>query len=393
VKIAIIGQGYVGLALAQAASSVGHKVIGFDTNPKVIADIKSQITKDNFIKSTNYLPTVNEVDIKDQEIYIIAVPTPLDKSNLPDISYLTAASKLIAESAPNGALIINESTSYPGTLREIVITQISNSNKSTFLYAAAPERIDPANTKWSIKNTPRVIAGVDEASTKAALNFYKSICDQVEVVSSPEVAEAAKLFENTFRQVNIALVNELAQISQRLNISANEVIAAASTKPFGFMPFKPGLGVGGHCIPIDPIYLAQKAKSVGATAAFIDQANKVNEQMPLYILERVKSLLSSNLAGKKICIVGLSYKADVSDLRQSPSLVLWAELEKQGATVAFHDDIVKVYEGIESSSLNENTYDLSVVAIRHSNLDVNKLKKSAPIIFDCTGSIEGCYRL
>ncbi len=392
-KIAIIGQGYVGLALAQAASNVGHKVIGFDTNPTVIADIKSEITKDNFIKSKNYLPTDNEVDIKDQEIYIIAVPTPLDKNNLPDISYLIAASKLIAKSAPNGALVINESTSYPGTLREIVITQISNSNKSTFSYAAAPERIDPANTKWSIKSTPRVIAGVDEASTKAALNFYKSICDQVEVVSSPEVAEAAKLFENTFRQVNIALVNELAQISQRLNISANEVIAAASTKPFGFMPFKPGLGVGGHCIPIDPIYLAQKAKSVGATAAFIDQANKINEQMPLYILERVKSLLSGNLAGKNICIVGLSYKADVSDLRQSPSLVLWKELEKQGATVVFHDEIIKVYEGIDSSALNENNYDLAVVAIRHSNLDVNKLKKSVPIIFDCTGSIEGCYRL
>jgi UDP-N-acetyl-D-glucosamine dehydrogenase len=393
VKIAIIGQGYVGLALAQAASNAGHKVIGFDTNLAVIEDMNNQITKGEFLDNSNYLPTNKEVDIKDQDIYIIAVPTPLDKSNLPDISYLTAASKLIAESAHNGALVINESTSYPGTLREIVITQISNSNKSTFLYAAAPERMDPANTKWSIKNTPRVIAGVDEASTKAALNFYKSICDQVEVVSSPEVAEAAKLFENTFRQVNIALVNELAQISQRLNISANEVIAAASTKPFGFMPFKPGLGVGGHCIPIDPIYLAQKAKSVGATAAFIDQANKVNEQMPLYILERVKSLLGSNLAGKKICIVGLSYKADVSDLRQSPSLVLWKELEKQGATVAFHDEIVKVCEGIDSSALNGNNFDLSVVAIRHSNLDIDSLKKSAPIIFDCTGSIEGCYRL
>ncbi len=392
-KIAIIGQGYVGLALAQAASNAGHKVIGFDTNLAVIEDMNNQITKGEFLDNSNYLPTNKEVDIKDQDIYIIAVPTPLDKSNLPDISYLTAASKLIAESAHNGALVINESTSYPGTLREIVITQISNSNKSTFLYAAAPERMDPANTKWSIKNTPRVIAGVDEASTKAALNFYKSICDQVEVVSSPEVAEAAKLFENTFRQVNIALVNELAQISQRLNISANEVIAAASTKPFGFMPFKPGLGVGGHCIPIDPIYLAQKAKSVGATAAFIDQANKVNEQMPLYILERVKSLLGSNLAGKKICIVGLSYKADVSDLRQSPSLVLWKELEKQGATVAFHDEIVKVCEGIDSSALNGNNFDLSVVAIRHSNLDIDSLKKSAPIIFDCTGSIEGCYRL
>ena len=392
-KIAIIGQGYVGLALAKAASNAGHSVVGFDTNPKVIEDIKIQIIQGNFSQNTNYLPTYNVVDIKDQEIYIIAVPTPLDKSNLPDISYLNSASELIAKSATNGALVINESTSFPGTLHEIVIAQIRKSNNSNFLYAAAPERIDPANAKWSIKNTPRVIAGINEASTKAVLNFYKSICDHVEVVSSPEVAEAAKLFENTFRQVNIALVNELAQISQRLNISANEVIAAASTKPFGFMPFKPGLGVGGHCIPIDPIYLAQKAKSVGATAAFIDQANKVNAQMPLYILERIRSLLSSDLKGKRICIVGLSYKSDVSDLRQSPSLVLWKELEKQGATVAFHDEIVKFYKGMNSSALNANTYDLSVVAIRHSNLDINELKKSAPIIFDCTGSIEGCYRL
>ena len=392
-KIAIIGQGYVGLALAKAASTAGHYVVGFDTNLKVIEKIKEQVNKGEFLNNSNYLPTINEVDIKDLDIYIIAVPTPLDQNNLPDISYLTKASELIAAFATKGGLVINESTSYPGTLREIVIAKISKSNKASFLYAAAPERIDPANSKWSIKNTPRVIAGVDEASTKAALNFYESICDQVAVVSSPEVAEAAKLFENTFRQVNIALVNELAQISQKLNVSANEVIAAASTKPFGFMPFNPGLGVGGHCIPIDPIYLAHKAKGVGATAAFIDQANKVNEQMPLYILERIKSLLNDKLKGKKICIVGLSYKADVSDLRQSPSLVLWQALEKQGAEVSFHDDIVKVYEGENSSPISINAFDLTVVAIRHSKLDLDDLVKSAPIVFDCTGSIEGCYRL
>ena len=392
-KIAIIGQGYVGLALAKAAVNSGHNVIGFDTNTQVIKAIKSQMTSGNFINTSSYLPTDNQVEVKDQEIYIIAVPTPLDKNNLPDISYLNKASELIAASASKGALVINESTSYPGTLREVVITQISRLNEAKFLYAAAPERIDPANTTWGIKNTPRVIAGIDETSTKAAFEFYKSICDQIIVVSSPEVAEAAKLFENTFRQVNIALVNELAQISEKLNISANEVIAAATTKPFGFMPFSPGLGVGGHCIPIDPIYLAQKARSVGATAAFIDQASKVNQQMPLYILGRVKSLLNNELGGKKVCITGLSYKADVSDLRESPSLVLWKELEKQGAKVSFHDEIVKVYEGVKSSSLIANAYDLSVVAIRHSDLDVDSLKKSAPIIFDCTASIEGCHRL
>jgi UDP-N-acetyl-D-glucosamine dehydrogenase len=391
VKIAIIGQGYVGLALANAASYAGHNVVGFDTNLNVIENIKNQISKSNFLNYSNYLPTNNEAHIKDLDIYIIAVPTPLDKNNLPDISQLKEASKLIAVSATKGGLVINESTSYPGTLREIVITQISNLNKASFLYVAAPERIDPANTHWSIKNTPRVIAGVDEASTKAASKFYKSICDQIVVVSSPEVAETAKLFENTFRQVNIALVNELAQISDKLKISVKEVIEAASTKPFGFMPFNPGLGVGGHCIPIDPIYLAYKANSIGATSAFIDHASKVNQQMPFYVIERIKNLLGNELNGKKLCIVGISYKANVSDLRQSPSLVLWKELEKQGAKVHFHDEIVDSFEGIKSSNLGENAFDLAIVAVRHSSLDINLLKKSAKIIFDCTGSIDSSY--
>jgi len=388
VKIAIIGQGYVGYALAIAASKSGHKVIGFDTNPKVISGIKNGISQLN-----NYLPTNNEADIKDQDAYIIAVPTPLDENNLPDLSYLNNACQLIGRSSSSGALVINESTSYPGTLREVVMTEIQKINKSKFLYAAAPERIDPANTKWSIKNTPRVIAGIDEQSTKAALDFYKSICDEVVVVSSPEVAESAKLFENTFRQVNIALVNELAQIAEKLGISANELVQAAATKPFGFMKFNPSLGVGGHCIPIDPIYLAQKAESVGAPAQFIRQANLVNQQMPLYILQRVKNLLDGNLSGKKICIVGISYKPNVTDMRQSPSISLWKALEKAGVQVSFHDEVVNEFEGKKSSPLTDNAFDLTVVAIAHSNLDVNKVLSSAPIIFDCTGTINGAYHL
>jgi UDP-N-acetyl-D-glucosamine dehydrogenase len=392
-NIAILGQGYVGLALAKAALVAGHNVTGFDTNIKVIQAIKEQRIQDKILSNKNYLPSNDQTDIENHHIYVIAVPTPLNKDNLPDISYLNKASELIAVAAPNGALVINESTSYPGTLQEIVIPQISKSNKAKFLYAAAPERIDPENAKWNIKNTPRIISGIDEDSTKAALKFYESICDQVKVVSSPEVAEAAKLFENTFRQVNIALVNELAQISERLNISASEVITAASTKPFGFMPFNPGLGVGGHCIPIDPIYLAQKAKSVGATTAFIDQANKVNQQMPLYILKRIKALLNNDLNGKKICIVGLSYKPNVSDLRQSPSLVLWKELDEQGAKVSFHDEIIMDYAGNKSTPLTQNAFDLVVVAVKHKYLDLNLLKKSSQIIFDCTGSIDGCHVL
>jgi UDP-N-acetyl-D-glucosamine dehydrogenase len=387
VKITIIGQGYVGYALSVAATKAGHSVIGFDTNPKLISEIKLKDDLDN------YLPTNSEADIKDQDIYIIAVPTPLDEKNLPDLTFLITATQLITRSASKGALVINESTSYPGTLREIVITEIEISNKAKFLYAAAPERIDPANAKWSIKNTPRVIAGIDDPSSKAAMEFYKSICDEVILVSSPEVAEAAKLFENTFRQVNIALVNELAQITEKLGISANEVIKAAATKPFGFMKFSPSLGVGGHCIPIDPIYLAQKAESVGASAQFIRQANLVNQQMPIYVLKRLEGLLGGNISGKKICIVGFSYKPDVTDMRQSPSIVLWQELERKGALVSFHDEIVKEFEGKSSMALAPNSFDLVVVAVAHSNLVVEKVINSAPIIFDCTGTIKGAYQL
>ena len=386
-RISVIGQGYVGYALAMAATKAGHNVIGFDTKANVISGIKEKN------KSVNYLPTNNEADIKNQDIYIIAVPTPLDQNNLPDLSFLRQASTLIARSASSGALIINESTSYPGTLREVVIFEIETINKSKFLYAAAPERSDPANTQWNIKNTPRVIAGVDEESTKLALMFYKSICDEVVIVRSPEVAESAKLFENTFRQVNIALVNELAQISEKLGISANEVIQAASTKPFGFMKFNPGLGVGGHCIPIDPIYLADKAESLGASARFIRQANSINQQMPDYVLDRIRAFLEGSLIGKRICIVGISYKANVADLRESPSLLLWEKLLKSGAKVFFHDEIVKEYNGGESTALAPNSFDLVLVAVFHNNLDIEKLKKSAPIIFDCTGNVLGAHHL
>ena len=387
-KIAIIGQGYVGYALSFAAVKAGHVVIGFDTNAKLINDLKE---KESNLK--NYYPTNNEADLKDQDAYIIAVPTPLDEQNQPDLSYLIQASKLIARCAIKGALVINESTSYPGTLREIVITEIEKVNNSEFLYASAPERIDPANSKWNIKNTTRILAGINEQSTTAALEFYKSICDDVTAVSSPEVAESAKLFENTFRQVNIALVNELAQISSKLGISANEVIAAAATKPFGFMRFNPGLGVGGHCIPIDPIYLAQKAEQLGSPAKFIRQANLVNQQMPLYVLQRLKEFLSGNLKDKKICIVGISYKADVTDLRESPSLVLLKELQNSGANVVFHDDVVKECNGAKSTPLAPNSFDLTVVAVHHSNLAVGSVIASAPIVFDCTGSIAGVHQL
>ena len=387
-KIAVIGQGYVGLPLAKAAANAGHTVIGFDNNEAVIKQLLS-----SEVSTANYTPTLDPKTITGCDIYIIAVPTPLDSDNKPDLSYLKSAAKQVGEVAKDGALIINESTSYPGTLREVVEATISSINKSKLLYAAAPERIDPANTKWSIKNTPRVIAGLSDEATTATLNFYKSFCDQVVVVSCAEVAEAAKLFENTFRQVNIALVNEFAQIAEKFGISANEVIDAAATKPFGFMKFTPGLGVGGHCIPIDPIYLEQKAESLGATASFIKQATAVNQKMPLYVVQRLEKILGNNLKGKRICIVGLSYKKDVADLRQSPSIALWKELERRGSVVSFHDEIVKTFNNVKSIALDKSSFDLAVVGVRHSDLDLEKLKASATYLFDCTGTIPGVETL
>jgi len=383
-KVAIIGQGYVGLPLAKAASSVGHEVIGFDIDSNLVN--KLLLSEKN---TKNYRPTQNEADIATCDIYIIAVPTPLDELSKPDISFLKSAGELIARVASNGALVINESTSFPGTLREIVAVTISDLNKCKLLYASAPERIDPANPRWNIKNTPRIVAGLTNDATKAALDFYTSFCDIVYEVSSPEVAEAAKLFENTFRQVNIALANEFAQMAEKFGISANEVISASATKPFGFMKFTPGLGVGGHCIPIDPVYLEQKAESLGAPTTFIKQASLINKQMPRYVISRLKKIVGEPLEGKKVCIVGLSYKKDVTDIRQSPSLELWKELENQGCQVSFHDYLVGSFNGINSSNLSEHFFDLVVIAVRHSDLDINALVKSAKVLFDCTGSIEG----
>jgi UDP-N-acetyl-D-glucosamine dehydrogenase len=266
---------------------------------------------------------------------------------------------------------------------------VSSSNKFKLLFASAPERIDPANTQWSIKNTPRVVAGLNNEATKAAIDFYSSFCDEVYAVSSPEVAEAAKLFENTFRQVNIALANEFAQIAEKFGISANEVISASATKPFGFMKFTPGLGVGGHCIPIDPVYLEEKAQLLGAPTTFIKQATSVNQEMPRYVLSRLNKIAGGQLSGKKVCIVGLSYKKDVADIRQSPSLELWKELKDQGCQVSFHDELVKSYDGTGSVKLSEGGFDLAVVAVRHSDLSIEELKKCAKLLFDCTGTIEG----
>jgi UDP-N-acetyl-D-glucosamine dehydrogenase len=376
-KIAIIGLGYVGRSIAQAAVSAGHSVVGFDTN----SDVAS-----SFSISGDFKGTTDAALLGSAEVVVIAVPTPLDAARKPDLSAVNAACKTIIENVKKPILVINESTSYPGTLRNEIAAVIEKASGLGHMYASSPERVDPGNEKWTQKNTPRLLAGLTPEATALARKFYSSFCDQIIEVSTPEVAETAKLFENTFRQVNIALVNEFAQISDALDIPTREVLDAAATKPFGFMSFQPGPGVGGHCIPVDPSYLAYVAENVGVPAEFIKRANQVNLGMPAYVVSRVVKDIGS-LKGKKVVVVGISYKANVSDTREAPAALVIEELEKQGAEVSWHDPVVGRWNGQTSSELKG--FDVAIVVTKHDVVSESAIKSSAAYIFDCTGSIKG----
>jgi UDP-N-acetyl-D-glucosamine dehydrogenase len=376
-KIAIIGLGYVGRSIAQAAVGAGHSVVGFDTNSDMIPELKI---------SGDFKGTTDSTLIGDSKVVVIAVPTPLDGARKPDLSAVQAACKTIIKNVKNPVLVINESTSYPGTLRNEIASMIEKESGLGHLYASSPERVDPGNKNWSQRNTPRLLAGLTPEATVLARKFYSSFCDEIIEVSTPEVAEAAKLFENTFRQVNIALVNEFAQISYALDIPTREVLEAAATKPFGFMSFQPGPGVGGHCIPVDPSYLAYVAENVGVPAEFIKRANQVNLGMPAYVVSRVAKDVGS-LKGKKVVVIGVSYKANVSDTREAPAALVIDELKKQGAEVSWHDPVVSTWNGQKSSELNG--FDVAIVVTKHDAVSEAAIKASALYVFDCTGSIKG----
>ena len=376
-KIAIIGQGYVGRSIAQAAVGAGHSVVGFDSNSDVISALKI---------SGDFKGSTDAALIESAEVVVIAVPTPLDGARTPDLSAVKAACKTIIENVKKPVLVINESTSYPGTLRNEIAAEIEGASGLGHLYAASPERVDPGNEKWNQKNTPRLLAGLTPEATALARKFYSSFCDQIVEVSNPEVAEAAKLFENTFRQVNIALVNEFAQISDALDIPTREVLKAAATKPFGFMSFQPGPGVGGHCIPVDPSYLAHVAESAGVPATFIRYANEVNLGMPAYVVSRVAGDVGS-LKGKKVVVVGIAYKANVTDTREAPAALVISELQKLGAEVSWHDPVVKTWNG--QSSCDLKGFEAAIVVTKHDVVSESDIKACAPYVFDCTGSIQG----
>jgi len=391
-RVAIIGQGYVGLTIAIGAAGAGHKVIGFDVNDQLVAALSagtshiegiSDSALSSFIATGVYKASTDASVIDGCDVIVIAVPTPLDDARNPDLSYVHAAADLIAKNVKSAALVINESTSYPGTLRTEIAARI---NGVAHLYASSPERVDPGNAQWGTKNTPRLIGGLTPEAVAKAKEFYATFCDTIIEVSSPEVAEAAKIFENTFRQVNIALVNEFAQIADALGISGREVLDAAATKPYGFMEFNPGPGVGGHCIPVDPSYLAYVANEVGVPATFIKRANEVNLAMPAYVVKRVIEGSGGSIKGKKVVVVGVSYKSNVADTRETPAAGVIDLLRAEGATVTWHDDLVGSWRG-ESSAPIKNA-DIAVLVTKHDGLDLAALK-SCGYVFDCTGTIPG----
>jgi len=397
-KVSIIGQGYVGLTIAVAAAGQGHEVTGFDMNSALVEQLNSGESHiegvessllAGLIKSGKYRATTGASDIAGSEIVVIAVPTPLDKERKPDLAFVESACKSIGENLDSAALIINESTSFPGTVRNLIAPTIEkySTKKLDHLFAVSPERVDPGNEKFNQSNTPRLYAGLTPEASAKVREFYSSFCANMVEVSSPEVAEAAKLFENTFRQVNIALVNEFAQITNALGISVHETLDAAATKPYGFMKFNPSAGVGGHCIPVDPSYLAYVSAGLGVPATFIERANEVNLEMPKYVVARVIGDVGA-LKDKKVLVVGVAYKPNVADTRETPAELVIAQLKAEGAIVAWHDDVVGQWHGEKSVPLNGN-YDAAIVVTLHKSVSVADVKASAPYVFDTTGKVPG----
>ena len=398
--LAIIGQGYVGLPLAMAAVDAGWTVLGVDNFEAKVAQInggsspvedisdaqlQAAITKGVYKATTDYSA------VSQASVITICVPTPLDEKREPDLTLLRSAATGIAPHVSNATLVVSESTSYPGTLRDIIIP-IVNSHKpkdsATVYFASAPERVNPGDPFWNQKNTPRLVGSIDKESQQRALAFYESICDAAVSVSTPEVAEAAKLLENTFRLVNIALVNEFTQLCSASGINVHEVIDAASSKPYGFMPFRPGVGVGGHCIPVDPLYLTWWARQNGEKAAFVESADSINHAMPKYVAERALSMVDASINKPKVLILGVAYKPGVGDVRETPVSELRDHLKAQGADVAWHDPLVPVWEGSNPVDLDWDC-DVAILATKQPGMNLTQLIARGIQILDCTNSIPG----
>jgi UDP-N-acetyl-D-glucosamine dehydrogenase len=418
---AVIGMGYVGLPLAVEAAKSGIRVIGYDVEEKkieklargesYISDVPSEEIE-SLLKTGLFRPTSDESLLKNAEVLSICVPTPLSKTREPDMSYVIAASKTVVRNLKPGRLVILESTTYPGTTREILASMISEANfvpgKDVFI-AFSPERVDPGNKKWTIKNTPKVVGGLTSSCTELAASFYRLFIDNVYPVSSPEVAEMTKLFENIFRAVNIALVNEIMLLCDRMGINVWEVVEAAGTKPFGFMKFFPGPGLGGHCIPIDPFYLSWKAKEYDFWTEFIELAGRISENIPYYVVDKAFRALNSvgkPLKGSTILVLGLSYKKDIADVRHSPAVKIVRLLAEEKAIVWAHDPFVSDEDFKQEFEINgalriedeleaSEKADLVMLLADHSAYSYNEIARRARLILDTRNAfkdVEEAYR-
>jgi UDP-N-acetyl-D-glucosamine dehydrogenase len=412
--VAIVGAGYVGVPLAQVFAEAGMSAVLVDVDADRVAALNRGESYIEDVPSTALGPLVESGGItattdydslRDADAILIALPTPLSVNREPDLSIVVGAAEEIAERLRPGQLVVLESTTYPGTTREEVLPRLEASGLrvgTDFHLAFSPERVDPGRTDWTTKTTPKIVGGITESCRDAACAFYERAMDKVIPVSSPEAAELTKLLENIFRSVNIALVNELAQLCDRMGVDVWEVVDAAATKPFGFMSFKPGPGLGGHCLPVDPFYLSWKAREYDFYTEFIELAGKINENMPYFCLDKITRALNSvekSVKGSTVHLVGVSYKADVGDLRESPALKLVELLRDEGAEVSYHDPHIPALpeHGLESASLDGTVESADCVAIvtAHSGIDYDDLAARARLVVDfrnatgANGSLNG----
>jgi UDP-N-acetyl-D-glucosamine dehydrogenase len=403
-RIGVIGMGYVGLPLAVEFARAGFKVLGYDVSDRVaklindgkshIADVPASAVA-ALVKSGLLEASTDPQRLADVDAIAIAVPTPLAKTRDPDMSYVLSATEIVAKTAHKGQLIVLESTTYPGTTRELLQPALEarglTVGEDVFI-AFSPERVDPGNERWNTKNTPKVVGGITAACTDVAAALYAACIDRVVPVSSPEAAELTKLLENTFRSVNIGLVNEMAIVCDKLGVNVWEVIDAAATKPFGFMRFTPGPGIGGHCIPLDPHYLAWKMRTLNYKTRFIDLASEINSDMPRYVVEKVADALNDErkaVNGSRVLVLGIAYKKDIDDMRESPALDVIRLLEELGAHVVYHDPYVPTFEedgmrheGVKLTDEEIRKADAVVIVTDHSSVDYQRVVNVAGLVVD-----------
>jgi len=407
----IMGLGYVGLPLAVEVARAGFRVLGFDVSESIvknvnagrshIQDVPSEVLAEQ-VGAGRLEATADMSRLAECDAVLICVPTPLSKTRDPDVSYVVAATEAVARTLRRGQLVVLESTTYPGTTRELMLPKLEGRGLRVgedFFLCFSPERVDPGNQQWGVKTTPKVIGGITPACLEVGKALYGQVIDRVVPVSSTEAAELTKLLENTFRTVNIALVNEMAQVADRLGVDVWEVIDAAATKPFGFMKFVPGPGIGGHCIPLDPHYLMWKMKTLHYKTRFIELADEINAEMPSYVVAKVQDALngvSKALRGSRVLVLGVAYKRDIDDIRESPALDVIRLLEEKGAEVSYHDPHVSefshegvVRRGIDLTDEALSEADIVVITTDHTAVDYERVVRQARLVLDTRNATRG----